>query len=175
MMKYFLRLLVAIPMVFCFQNYALCAHTCKIGVVDMQKFQEESKSFQKIREELKRQFEFLKDKLDKEKQELLKIEEDLKKQSMMLSLDAKAGKQKELDKKARYIKFLQSEYTREMKNAELEAKMRVQRVLKQAVKEIGQKKGYTLIIEKQALGLFFSDDALDITEEVIKAYDRSKQ
>ena len=113
-MKHLFPLIAGIMLTFCFQNYALAADSSKIAVVDMEKLQEKSRSFQKTREQLRQKFESLQKKLKKERDELVKIEEELRKQSMMLSLDAKVGKQKQLRKKTRYIKYLQNEYSQEM-------------------------------------------------------------
>lgn len=174
-MKYFFRLLVGIVFLVCFQNYAWSQDSFKIGVVDMQKFQERSKSFHKIREELRQKFESLQQKLEVEKNDLLKIEEEFKKQSMMLSLDAKEDKQKELEKKRRHYKYLYEEYTQEMKDAELEIRKKVGKELEKVVEKIGQKEGYLIILEKRTIGLIYYGDALDMTEQVIKAYDQMNQ
>ena len=39
------------------------------------------------------------------------------------------------------------------------------------IKEMGQKEGYTLILEKSENSLLFADEKIDLTEAVIKAYD----
>jgi len=174
-MKHLLLLIAGIMFTCCFQTNAPAAESSKIAVVDMEKLQEESKSFKKTREQLRQKFESLQKKLKKERDELVKIEEELRKQSMMLSLDAKAGKQKQLRKKARYIKYLQNEYSQEMKDAEREAKERVGIEIERVVKEIGKKRGYTMVLNKGALGLIYTDNALDITDEVIRAFDKKSK
>ena len=78
----------------------------KIGIVDIAEFQEKSVAFQKIRGQLKGKFEALQKKLEDEKNALMKLEEDFRKQNMMLSLEAKDDKKRELDKKRRYYKYL---------------------------------------------------------------------
>ena len=103
----------------------------------------------------------------------MNLEDELRKQSMMLSLDAREDKQKQLEKKSRYFKFLQNEYTQEMKDAELEARRRVTKEVAKAVKDIGKKKGYLVILDKGTLGLLYAEETIDITDEVIRAYDRT--
>ena len=153
----------------------LAAESFKVGVIDMQKFQQESKKFQQVREDLKKKFETLQKKLDKEKADLAKIEEEFKKQSMMLSLDAKEDKQKEMERKQRYYKYLYNEYTQEMKDAELDARKKVGKDVEKIVGSMGDKGGYVMILERQAPGLIYFNHALDITEKVVKAYDGSTQ
>lgn len=154
---------------------ALASDGNKVGIIDMKKFQNESKKFQKVRADLKKKFESLQKKLDKEKAELEKLQEEFKKQSMMLSLDAKEDKKKELERKQRYYKYLYTDYTQEMKDAELDARKKVGKEVEKIVGKMGKTGGYAVILESQAPGLIYYDDALDITEKVVKAYDGAAQ
>ena len=147
---------------------------CKIGLIDMQKFQQKSNAFQKVRIKLEKKFSDLKKKLDKEKQSIAKLEEELKKQSMMLSLDAKEDKQRELKKKKRYYKYLYNELTEEMREAEQDAKRMVAKDVEKIVGEIGEREGYTVIFEKGTIGLVYYKDSIDITDQVVAAYDKLK-
>lgn len=147
---------------------------CKIGLLDMQQFQQKSAAFQKIRIKLEKTFAALKKRLDAQKQEIDKLEEDLKKQSLMLSLDAKEDKRRELEKKKRYYKYLYNELSQEMRDAEQDAKRMVARDIEKIVAEIGDKDGYTLILEKGTVGLMYYKDTIDITDKVVKAYDKMK-
>jgi outer membrane protein len=94
---------------------------------------------------------------------------------MMLSLDAKEDKQKEMERKQRYYKYLYTEYTQEMKDAELDARKKVGKEVEKIVGSMGDKGDYVLIFERQAPGLIYFNHALDITEKVVKAYDGSTQ
>lgn len=174
-MKILSRLILVMIILFLFQSHALGAGSIKIGVLDMQQFQKKSKVFQKIKWELKKKFDALQQKLEEEKKALRKLEEDFKKQSMMLSLDAKEDKKKELEKKRRYYKYLYGELTDEMKDAEVAATKKVSKELEGIVQKIGESEGYTLILEKRTLGLIFYDDTIDITDQVTEAYDRMKK
>jgi len=92
----------------------------------------------------------------------------------MLSLDAKEDKQKELTKKKRHYKYLAEEFTREMKEAEIEATNKFGKEIEKVVEKIGKRDAYTLILGKRTMGLVYYDNAIDITDEVIKAYDQKK-
>ncbi len=150
----------------------LGADAIKVGVVDIQEFQKTSKQFQKIGAELKQKFDQLQQKLDKEKEALQKLEEEFTKQSMMLSLDAKEDKKRELEKKRRHYKYLYEDYTMEMKDAEREATRTVGKELEKAVRKIGDKEKFTLILEKRTVGLLYFADQIDITDKVVKLYDQ---
>jgi outer membrane protein len=161
--------------IFLFQYVALGANPTKIGVVDMQRFQASSRAFQKTTAVLKKKFDDMQSKLDREQNELRKLEEEFKKQSMMLSLDAKEDKKRALEKKRRYYKYLYEDFSQEMKNDEVEATKKIGQELEKVVKRIGEKEGYLVILDKRTLGLLYYDRAIDITEQVIKAYDQMKR
>lgn len=148
--------------------------TVRIGVLDMQKLQQKSKIFQKVRDQLKSKFDDLQKKLDNEKTAIMQMEEELKKQSMMLSLDAREDKQRELDRKKRHYKYSYDEYTQEMKEEEVEATRRVSKEIEKVVEKIALSEGYTIILEAQMTGLVYYDNTTDLTDQVAKAYDESK-
>jgi len=164
-------LFVCFSVLFCFQNNHAWAETAKIGVLNMKRLQQNSAKFQKIREELKAKFNTLQTKLDAERAQISKIEEELQKQSMMLSLDAKEGKEMELGKKTRHYKYMYEEVTQEMKNAEYEATKKVGQEIEKIVEKMGQTEGYSIILEEGTTGLIYYNNAMDITDRVTKAYD----
>jgi outer membrane protein len=174
-MKKFFGLILCLFAVAFLQGHAIAAEATKVGVVDLQEFQNKSVAFQKIRANIQKEFAAMKKKLDREKDALMKLEEDLNKQSMMLSLDAQEDKKRELEKKRRYYKYLKDDFTQELKATEIENIRNIMKELQTVVKEIGEKEGYTLILEKRTLGLIYYDDAIDITDQVTKAYDKMKQ
>ena len=174
-MKNLERCILMIVFFFFFQGIALGAGPLKIAVVDMNQLQQKSASFKKVRGELEKKLKGMQQKLDAEKNALLKMEEDYKKQSMMLSLDAQEDKKNELDRKRRYYKYLYEDFTIEMKNAEQSAKEKIGKELNKILRKIAEKEGYTIIFERRTIGLLFYDDAIDITNEVVKAYDSPTQ
>ena len=168
-------ILVVVISVFAISVSFAVAQGCKIGIVDMDKFQQNSTAFQKIRLQLEKKFSELKKKLDAQKEEVIKLEEELRKQSLMLSLDAKEDRQRELQKKKRYYQYLANEFNQEMQQAKEDARRIVGKDLEKIVGEIGDKEGYTLILEKGTIGLMYYKDSIDITDQVIAAYDKLKE
>lgn len=162
-------------LLFCLQNRIVWAEGVKIGVLNMQKLQQNSVRFQKIREGLKKRFNALQKKLDGERAQIAKIEEELRKQSMMLSLDAKEDKEMDLGKRTRHYKYMYGEVTQEMKDAEFEATRKVGKEIEKIVEKMSQKEGYTIILEDGTVGLIYYDNAIDITKQVTEAYDKLNQ
>ena len=177
-MKSLVVLFMGALIVFFLGGYAQAAQAAsagvKMGVVDLQKFQKNSKAFQKAGAGVKKKFDEMQQKLDQERDALSKLEDEFKKQSTMLSLDAQEDKKKELERKRRQYKFMYDEFSQEMKDTEVEAIKKIMQELEKVVSKMAEKEGYTLILEKRTLGLIYSSDAIDITDRVTETYDKSK-
>ncbi|MCP4666573.1 MAG: OmpH family outer membrane protein [Deltaproteobacteria bacterium] len=147
----------------------------KIGVLDLQKCFMESKEGKKIIQELKKKKDALQKKFDKRQNAFLKLQEELKKQSMMLSADARMNKEREFERMRRELKYTYDDLIGEMRQAEIEAKKKVFKEMETVINEIGKKGAYFLIMERRAGGIMYYGKAVDITDEVIKAYDLMKR
>lgn len=174
-MKRDISLFATLLVVSLFCSGLASAQPAKVAVVDLEKFQQNSKSFQKAAAVMKKRFEELQKKLDDERNSLAKLEEDFKKQSLMLSLDAQEDKKRELEKKRRYVKYLFEDFTQEMKEMEMEAIRKIMKELEKVVEKLAEKEGYTLIMERKTMGLVYFNKAIDITDRVVDAYDKAYQ
>jgi outer membrane protein len=171
-MRGLIYVLLGLLTVVLLQPAPLAAQTVKVGVVDLQKFQKNSKAFQRASLTVKKKFEDMQQKLNDERNALGKLDEDFKKQSMMLSLDAQEDKKRELEKKQRQFKFMYDEYSQEMKDTEMEAIKKVMKELEKVVEKMGEKEGYTIILERRTVGLLYFNNAIDLTDRVTDAYDK---
>jgi outer membrane protein len=171
-MKGLICVLLGLLAVVFLQPAPLAAQNVKVGVVDLQKFQKNSKAFQRASLVVKKKFDDMQQKLNDERNALGKLDEELKKQSMMLSLDAQEDKKRDFEKKQRQFKFTYDEYTQEMKETEMEAIKKVMKELEKVVEEMGKKEGYTIILERRTLGLLYFNNTIDLTDRVTEAYDK---
>jgi outer membrane protein len=168
--------LISALAVFClFPVSAIGADSAKFGVVDLQKCITESIEGKRVFMELKKKKDTMQEKLDKKQNELLSIKEELDKQSMMLSVDAQEDKKKDFERMSREFKFLYEDLSEEMRKAETEARKKILDELEEVVGDIGKRNNYVLIFERRSSGIMSFDNKIDITDEVIKAYDRKKQ
>jgi Skp family chaperone for outer membrane proteins len=62
-----------------------------------------------------------------------------------------------------------------MKDTEVEAIKKIMQELEKVVAKIAEKENFTLILERRTLGLMYFNEAIDITDRVTEAYDKSKQ
>jgi outer membrane protein len=145
------------------------------GVIDLQRCLQESKEGKKATELLKQKKAELQKQLDKKQQELLELRAEFEKQSMMLSMDAQESKRKEVERKARELEYYLRDLNEEMARAQDQEKKRIFDELGTVIDTIGSEGGYAIILEKRAGGVLYENKAIDITDQVIKAYDKVKQ
>lgn len=161
--SFFIAVLISMP---------LHAETLKIAVFDLQKIMGESKTVNSYRQKLEKEVE-AKRKTLLEKQETVKqIEERLKKDGQGIT----PSERKELEeKRANEIKELRrmkEDIDSEIQKMDKELTQRVLKDIDDKVKEIAKKENYTIIFEKNAGGIAHFGESVDITEKVIKAYDK---
>lgn len=153
----------------------LQAEAKKIGVVDLQICIRESFEGKKIYDELSKKKDAMQKRLDEKQNELLKLKEEIDKQGMMLSMDAKEDKEKEFERKRREFKYFYDDLSEEMRKAEAEAKKDMLKDLEKVVSEIGKKEGLSLIFERRSSGLMYVSETMDISQQVLKAYNELKK
>ncbi|MFV1956368.1 MAG: OmpH family outer membrane protein [bacterium] len=149
------------------------ASIVKIGVIDLQKALNATSEGMAAKASLKQKHEVKQGKLDKMQSELETMEEKLK--SPVLSEDAvKELKESYRGKKKEIIDFLSaSKRQEERENQALSS--RILSGLVKIAREIGEKEGYTVILEKSSSGVIFSLQTLDLTERVVKIYNENYQ
>jgi outer membrane protein len=174
-MKRCMTWVFAVLVVLALTPLAFAAGDGKIGVVDLQKVISESKEGKRLSADLKEKKDQLQQRLDAMQQELVKMKEDLDKQGMMLSMDAKEDKEKEYERKRREMAYTYEDIREEMRKAEAEAMQSILSDLEKIVKDYGEKNGYMMILERRRGGIITYDDAIDITDAIIKVYDQSKK
>jgi outer membrane protein len=148
----------------------------KIGLIDLQSCLQESKEGQKVLEVLKKKKEALQKQLDEKQRELLELRKEFEKQAMMLSMDAQEDKRKTIERKARELEYFYKDLNEEMMRAQENEKQRIlKEIIGTIIEKMGSEGGFTLIMEKKAGGVLYCTDSVDITAEVIKAYDEMKK
>ncbi|NVM24904.1 MAG: OmpH family outer membrane protein [Desulfobacterales bacterium] len=156
-------------------NVALGEDSIKVGLIDIQRCLDESKEGQKVLELLKKKKEVLQRQLDTKQRELLGLRKELEKQAMMLSMDAQDDKRRAIERKTRELDYFFKDLNEEMMRAQEKEKKRMLNELGKVIEKIGSEENFTLIIEKRAGGVLYRADSIDITEKVIRAYEKMKE
>jgi len=103
------------------------------------------------------------------------MKESLEKQGLLLTPEARAAKEKELQTKVRDFQRWGEDTQNELKQKQIEMERNISSGLAKVVQEIGAKEGYTVILGKNENIVLFTSKSIDLTDRVIKAYDMQKK
>ncbi|QJA06460.1 OmpH family outer membrane protein [Thermosulfurimonas marina] len=144
----------------------------KIAVIDLQKVVRSSKAGQEAMQKLQARLEKWKAKLEAKQKEIKAFQEEMQKKAPLLSEEARAEKQREYQKMLREFRAMQEDAQFEMKEEEKKALQPIFKDLEKVLKELAQKEGYDLILEKNMPGVYWASPKIDISEHVIQLYNQ---
>jgi outer membrane protein len=146
----------------------------KIGYVDMQKAIQSTKAGQKAKKDLETEFEKRKKTLQTKEADLKKQGDELEKKAMVLSEDVRSKKQKEFQ--ASMMEFQQTVQKNQQEIQQEERKLTepILKKLQTVIEDMAKKDAYTVILEKRENGVLWAQKELDITDEVVKAFEAKK-
>jgi outer membrane protein len=152
---------------------AFGADGVKLGSVDIQKVLLNSDAGKEAKEQLAGKANKYEGEKNTKEEELKKLKAALEKQNVLLSESARGAKEKDYQQKLKeYQRFLKdAQDDLQAKNDEL-----TNRIIEQIVKIIqnyGRKNGYTIIFVKND-GMVYLDDKVDLTDEVLKTFNASR-
>jgi len=151
------------------------AEDFRIGVVDMQKALQTIEAGKSAKAQLEKEFNERKKTLQSEEASIRKLTEEFKKQSMVLSDEAKAKKQQELQERIMKYQEMTARSQQEIQGKEQQLTEPLIRKLKDLIGEIAKKKNYNVVLEKNENTVLYFEDKDEITGEVIKMFnDRNK-
>ena len=151
---------------------AFAADNLKIGMVNFQQALNEVEQGKRAKGALKSEFDAKQKKLDLQQEGLKKLQEDLEKQKSVLSQDAMLGKQKTFNDKFMELQKSMAAYRDDLVGKEARMTAQILQNLKKIVGDIGQKEGYTLIVETSQDAVLFAQAKEDLTQRVISLYNQ---
>lgn len=151
---------------------AHAADVVKIGVVDMTRLVNESKKGKAAKAILMKKIEQVKKELELRQAEIEKGKLDLERQAAVLDADVRYEKEKSLKRKIRDFEDQYRDYTEVMKREEMNATKPILDELLKLIGEYGSENGYTIILENKRSGLVFHVNSIEITDDIIKLYDK---
>jgi outer membrane protein len=145
----------------------------KIGYVDIQRVIETSDKGKEFRDKV---FQIRKQKeqiLTGKQEEVNRLRQDFQQKAFTLSERARLDKEQELRQKELELRNLSETYRQEilLEGRKLQAIMF--RDLSEVVAGIGEKEGFTAVLDKDTL--LWASQSIDITDEVIKAYNAATE
>ncbi|MBW1670639.1 MAG: OmpH family outer membrane protein [Deltaproteobacteria bacterium] len=169
--------LIPVLLIFLWTAVLCCSVTAgetaqaKIAVINMQKVVRKSVAGQKAMEKLNKKLTNLQKQLRDKQDEINAFKEDIEKKGPLMNEAARAEKEREYKKAFRDLQDEKEDAQFEMRQAETKSMEPILNELEKVVSHIGEEGGYTLILDKNMPGIYFINSDVDITEEVIKAYD----
>lgn len=146
----------------------------KLGYVDMQKAIQNTKAGQKAKKDLESEFEKRKKSLQTKENDLKKKSEELEKQAMVLSDEVRGKKQREFQQAMMEFQQLVQKNQQEIQQQERKLTEPIVKKLQDVINDIAKKDNYSVILEKRENGVLFSKSELDITDQVVKAFESKK-
>jgi outer membrane protein len=148
------------------------AEDMKIGTVDMQKALQSVEAGKKAKSQLEKEFTSKKKELQDEESSIKKMGEEFKKQSLVMSDEARAKKQSELQERIMKLQENSGRSQMELAKKERDLTQPIILKLKTIVTDMAKTKGYTMVLEKNENTVLFSQDKDDLTNDVISTFNK---
>ncbi len=144
----------------------------KIGYVDLQKALMDSKAGKKAKADFKAQVDKLEKRLQGKKTELEKMKEDLERRAVVMREEERRKLADDFERKRLDLKLDFEDSQAELQKKDQELTGTIVAKLQEIIKEIGDNRGYTLILELGSSPVLYYKTSDDITAEVLKAFDK---
>ena len=141
----------------------------KIAYVDIQRALNECSNGKRARSNIRAEAERAQARLQREQSAAQALKDELDKKGMLMQPDQRQNLEDELAKKTRIFEDDVKNERDELHHKDNEATAAIVRDLATVVREMGEKNGYTVVMEKG--GLLWGIPSADITEQVIRSYD----
>lgn len=144
----------------------------KIGYVDMQRAIQETGAGKKAKKELEENFNKKKKDLEKFEADIKKKGEEFEKRSMAMNEDARNKKNAEIQGEMRKYQEMAAKSQMEIQKQERDLTQPIVTKLRADLESIAKKEDYTIIFEKSENGVMWAKKELDLTDRLIKDYDK---
>lgn len=147
----------------------------KIGYVDLQKALNTSEAGKAAKERISKKVKEYEGTIDTRQKEIKKLKEELEKQAMLLSEDARGAKERDYQQKVKEFQRFTKDIQEELQQKDADFTKQILEELFKVIKEVGEKEGYTLILEQSESSILYADEKVNLTDKVIKAFDAKKK
>ena len=144
----------------------------RVGYVDLQRALLEVEDGKSAKNKLKVYFDEKQALLDKRQEDLKKKSDDYQRQRDMLKPEEKGDRERALQQEMMDLQKLFNDLQGELKTREDSATKPIFERMYGIVKEIAERDGYDLILEKNTSGIVYLPEKFDLTNELIREYDK---
>jgi outer membrane protein len=144
----------------------------RIGFIDVQRVLARSVAGVAAREQLEREKATMQKEMEGRRVELEKLRDEIEKKGPLMTADARRDKQETFDRKRRDAARLADDFQKELEKKEQGLLQKVLQDVSGVIEKVGKERGYYLIVEKRGAVVLYSAAEADLTDEIIRAYDR---
>jgi len=144
----------------------------RIAYIDVQRVLARSAAGVAAREQLEREKATMQKEMDGKRVELEKLREELEKKGALLTPEARREKQDQFERKRRDAARLADDFQKELEKREQGLLQKVLQDVSGIIEKVGKDRGYYMIVEKRGAGVIYATTEADLTEEIIRVYDR---
>src|SRR3989441_7955417 len=144
----------------------------KIGYIDVQRVLARSAAGVAAREQLEKERAAIQKDMDGRRVELEKLRDEIEKKGALMTADARREKQEVFERKRRDAARAADDYQKELEKKEGQLLQKVLQEVGGVIEKAGKEKNYYMIVEKRNAGVLYASNDADLTDEIIRAYDR---
>lgn len=164
-------LAVALLLMMMFSTHAI-AGDLKIGYANLQRALNESESGKRAKVTLKAEAEKYKKELTAKEDKLKKLKAEIDKKIAVWNKDTKEKKVRGFQEGLKDLQQVSMKYDNELKKKKGQTEAGIINDLREIVKAIAKKKGYTFVFESSAGAILHAPENVNITDELIKQYNK---
>ncbi len=158
-----------------FLTGAVYSEDLKIAAIDIQKAINQCNAGKEAKQALTKEVERIQRLIAEKQKELQEMKELLEKQALMLKPETRAEREKEYQTKLRDYQRWGEDVQNEVNQKRMEMERNIYMGLQKVIQKVATDEGYTLILERNENFVLFNSKSIDITDQVIKAYDAQKK
>jgi outer membrane protein len=166
-----LGLVAALAALFALVSSAAASADLKVAFVDMQRALNDSNAGKKAKNEFRSEISRLQSKLQRQQQEVQALKDELDRKGPLMRDDERRNLQDDYTRKLRDFERDYKDSKDELQQKDNEVTGAIVRDLAYVVRNLGERDGYTLIMEKGSL--LWAAPSIDITDQVIREYNAS--
>lgn len=140
----------------------------RIAVVDMQKALNECAAGKRAKDQVRSKFERAQEELRREREALDRRREDFDKKLLVLKDEERVNLERDLESRGLEFKRKYEDFQRDLKRTDAELTSGIVESIYKIVQAYGREQGMSLVLEASSGALIYSDETMDITEEVIR-------
>jgi len=143
----------------------------RVGFVDIQRVLARSVAGLAAREQLEKEKAAMQKQVDAQRVELERMRDELEKKGQLLSAEARREKQDLLERKVRDARRLVDDLQATLQKKEEALLAKVLQDVSGLIQKVGKEKGFSLVLERQRSSVLYAAADVDLTDDVIHAYD----